>query len=115
MARIGAWLVGRDTGASSKCIAAAFMGVPDARRDHPWDPADLGRCLRLIELVPEIRDGFVERMSVLSPTWKALAERWEEMSACMADEVGIDYSKGQSAPRTYALMKQTIDSAERAA
>ena len=95
--------------------AAAFLGAPIERGNHPHDPDDLGRCLRLMKLVPEIREGFVERMSALSPEWQALAERWDEIAASMEAEVGIDWSKGRSAPRTYGLMRSILRDAECAA
>lgn len=108
--RAHAWIVSRDTGASSKTLWARMMG---ARRDdpsHPWDPDDLGRCLRLLELIPEWKPR-IREMAGVSLGWAALVLRWDEIAQSMADEVGIDWSKGLSAPKTYALMKDTLKDA----
>jgi hypothetical protein len=76
--------------------------------NHPHDPADLGRCLRLLEAVPEWKPRIVE-MSRHSIGWAVLSARWDEIAASMADEVGIDWSKGTKAPKTYALMRSSLD------
>jgi hypothetical protein len=108
--RAHAWVVGEDTGISSKAIWAKMMGT--RRRDscHPWDPDDLGRCLRLLEAVPEWKPRLSE-MADVSPIWAALVARWDEIAQSMADEVGIDWSKSQSASRTYNMMRTIIDGA----
>ena len=40
--------------------------------------------------------------------WAGLAERWDEIVATFLEEVGLNWTKGKSAPRTYALMKQAL-------
>lgn len=55
------------------------------------------------------------RMGGVSPVWAALAERWDEITACMEAEVGLDWEKGNSAPGTYKLMQAIIDGAEKSA
>ena len=47
-------------------------------------------------------------MAKFSPGWAGLVARWDKIAGSMADEVGIDWSKGESAPITYALMQQAI-------
>ena len=47
-------------------------------------------------------------MRSLSADWEALVERWSEIAKSMDDEVGIDWSKDRSAPRTYELMKSVM-------
>lgn len=102
------WIVGDDTGSSSEAIWSHFMGVvPAYRSSYPVDPSDFGRCARLLELVPEWRSRIVE-MAQYSPEWDRLTDRWAEIHACMDAEVGIDWSKGQCAPKTYALMKEIL-------
>ena len=71
---------------------------------YPHDPADLGRCLRLLEAVPEWRSRLGE-MAECSTVWARLVARWEEMEVAMRDEVGIGWEKGYEAPKTYALMR----------
>ena len=105
-----AWIVSCDTGASSKTIWAKMQGVPSPDRygyDHPSDPADLGRCLRLFKIVPEWKYRLNEMVDC-GPAWKRLVDRWDELHACMEREVGIDWSKGREAPETYGLMQSII-------
>lgn len=105
------WMFSQDTGVSSQNLAAEYLGVKcDAAVMHfglsgPHDPADLGRCLRLIALVPEIRS-CVDSLATKSTHWAKAAAVWDEISASMEDEVGIDWSKAESAPKTYKLMEE---------
>lgn len=105
--KLARWLAGRDTGASSKAIAL-FMSAGVETGETPSDPADLGRCLRLLELFPEWKPRMSEMQGGFWPTF---ARHWDEMAASMAREVGIDWSKGREARETYALMKQVRDEA----
>jgi hypothetical protein len=100
------WLAGGDSGMSSEAIVHHMLGM-ESDGSYPYDPADLGRCLRMLELFPEWKPRITE-MAVYSKAWKSLADRWDSLAAMMADEVGIDWSKGRSAPRTYKAMKSAI-------
>jgi hypothetical protein len=102
-----AWALGKDTGSSSKCIAAHLTGN-ECDGSHPSDPDDLGRCLRLLRLIPELREAF-PRMTEVSAYWAALVPRWTELAASMDEEVGIAWERGRSAPKTYALMRSLLD------
>ena len=105
LTRAHRWIVSNDTGESSKAIWSTMMGVDrKSWSDHPYDPGDLGRCLRLLALIPEWQPR-VGEMSARSAYWRVLVERWDEVAQAMAEEVGIGWSKGRSAPRTYALMQ----------
>jgi hypothetical protein len=97
------WLAGNDTGISSRSLAFEFLGERAHDIDAPADPSDLGRCLRLIALVPEIR-ACVDSLGAKHPRWKHAAENWDRWAESMADEVGIDWSKGHIATKTYRLM-----------
>ena len=101
------WLAGGDSGMSSKAICYHMLGMKSDGSFLPLDPSDLGRCLRLLELFPEWKPRMGE-MARYSAQWAALVERWDELAEMMADEVGIDWSKGKRAPRTYAAMKDAI-------
>jgi len=46
------WIVGDDTGVSSKVIWATMMGVEAKNKSTPKDPSDFGRCYRLLKLIP---------------------------------------------------------------
>lgn len=100
-----AWLAGRDTGASSKAICLHMLGHRFGEHaDYPRDPDDLGRCLRLLDLMPEWKLRLSE-MAAYGPVWRGLVEKWDHLAAMMADEVGVDWSKGQSAPLTYEAIR----------
>ena len=47
-----------DVGASSKAMAAAATGH-SGRSDHPYDPSDLNRCIKLCIAVPEVKDAVI--------------------------------------------------------
>lgn len=103
------WGVSDDTGASSKSIARAALGLkPPPHPDYPYDIADLGRCLRLLNAVPEARFGLTE-LGKVSRVWKALDERWDEIVRTANEEGPIatakpDFNTRRDYPRTYALL-----------
>ena len=99
------WLFDDDTGISSKDLAACFLGVNRSPVSPPRDPSDLGRCLRLIKIVPSVRQ-CVDELAHRHREWAKAAACWNAISASMDEEVGIDWSKGDCAPRTYQLMKE---------
>jgi hypothetical protein len=102
------WMMGDDAGLSSQAIALHMIGVePAATRwgaATPSDPPDLGRCLRLLEQFPEWKPRLGEMSKYRQ--WALILPRWDEAAAMMAEEVGIDWSKGRSAPETYRFMKR---------
>lgn len=100
------WLLSDHMGASSKAIAS-HMALGKSDGSFPWDPSDIGRCFRLLEAMPEWK-ARIKEMGVYSKNWELLASNWQEIYNCMEDEVGIDWRKGRSAPRTYELMKRVM-------
>lgn len=106
--RAAAWLCDGRVGTSSRAIHDHMLGL-EAKRgySHPHDPDDLNRCLLLLELIPEWKPRMPE-MAQRSDAWSGLIERWEEIVATFLEEVGLNWSKGKRAPRTYALMKQAL-------
>lgn len=111
------WIVGSDTGTSSQSIWAQMMGAGQPAWcgwSYPHDPSDLGRCLRLLALIPEWKPRLPE-MAEHGPAWAALVAQWDALAAMMNEEVGIDRSKGGKAPRTYAAMRAILDPIERPA
>lgn len=106
-ARAAEWFMSDDTGISSKTIAAFMLGGDPTKfylACPPADPSDLGRCLRLLDRFPEWKPRMAE-MSTVGEDWARIMPHWDEVSASMAEEVGIDWSKGRNAQATYALMK----------
>lgn len=102
---IAQWLAGRDTGLSSETIAFAHLGVWCSRPTMPADPADFGRCARLIRAVPAIRRSWRKRYLAMYPEFQPLVTHWQAIHRTMEREVGIDWSKGKRASETYDLMK----------
>jgi len=100
------WLFTGQVGASSKAMAAAACGLPSSR-SYPSDPDDLNRCLLLLEKVPAVRDRFTS-IAELSDVWARLIDRWEVIERSFLDEVGLNWTKSNRAPKTYALMKSVI-------
>jgi len=98
------WLANGHTGISSKSLAFEFLGVTYEYCHPPRDPSDLGRCLLLIESFPEIRN-CVDTLATKNEHWAKAAKIWDAAARSMDQEVGIDWSKGREAKRTYYLMK----------
>lgn len=102
--KIVEWLSGSDTGVSSKALAFAFLGETYFRaRFAPADPADLGRCLRLIRLVPQVREMVDELAGYGHKEWERLAPHWDELTALFESEKGHPLGK---APKTYQRMQE---------
>lgn len=82
------WLLGTDTGLSSKCIFAA-LARPDNKtaidRDirkvaHlPHDSDDFGRCLRLVQRFMWRKR--LDELVVARPEWSLIVSRWDELAA----------------------------------
>lgn len=101
--RAANWIVGHDTGASSKTIWAVMMGVGNRDASHPHDPSDFGRCHRLLIQLPEWRERLEEMVSV-SAYWKALVARWDEIEALYKVEAALPFAR-----KTYDLMRSILD------
>lgn len=114
--RLGAWLNSRDTGLSSEAIFH-FMTLAVPPQHHPHDPADLGRCLRLLERFPEWKPRMPE-LAAHDPYWAALLRQWDEIVAAFISEAdGSLPGKYASwcAPKTYELMRHVLDGVRDAA
>ena len=101
------WLANGSVGASSKAMAFSIAGIECEEISHPYDPSDFNRCLMLLDAVPEARK-HLDKVATLSLYWKAIIERFDEIEACFIDEVGLDWTKGGSAKKTYGLIKSII-------
>lgn len=97
-----AWLKSDDTGMSSRYMAFTIGTGPPAEYAHPWDPSDLGRCLRLLEACPELRP-LVPAMAKTGKEWKALVEHWDELEALYREELPTG-----RAPKLYDLMQKLL-------
>ena len=98
------WAASRDTGVSSFTIYTVMTGVPFPYSDYdiPYDPADFGRCYRLLKLAPDFRERLPE-VAAKFPIWKPFVEAWDELTALYEEE--IQNASGM-APKLYARMKE---------
>lgn len=101
------WIVGRDTGMSSKAIWAHMMGVQegDISQFYPGDASDFGRCIRLLDLMPEWKERLPE-MARYGHVWAALVSNWPILVETHANN--------PSGGALYELMRQIIDPAQKA-
>ena len=106
------WLVSGETGMSSECMAMwlAFGRVAE-RGCAPGDPADFDRCLRLLEAAPGLRE-LLPRMADVSREWEKLVRHWGELESVHLNEVGLGWTKSQTAPKTYKLMREILQGAD---
>lgn len=113
--RAMAWMMGGDTGASSKTIARHMLGLPHTSPfgvSAPSDNWDLGRCLRLLALIPEWEERLPE-MASFGAVWAALIERWAELTALMVEETGPAFDREAPAPNTYKRMEAILKDAQK--
>lgn len=97
-----AWIVGPDTGISSKAIFSHMMIGSLVEYGHPYDNDDLGRCLRLLEAVPEW-SARIGEMAQYSPEWAALCAEWDALRAL--------YQMDRRSKTLYETMRRLLDNA----
>lgn len=77
------WYVGNDTGISSKAMAAVYLAgtdVFDKGTDNtPRDAPDLGRCVRLVALCPDIIKVAFPILRTMHPVWAAYVDNWNDL------------------------------------
>ncbi len=75
------WIVGNDTGISSKTLWMAMKSVPISKGimvDVPFDADDFGRCYRLMQIAtPEQKKKALRDVDIICPEWKPFARDWE--------------------------------------
>lgn len=91
------------TGLSSHAIARAFGHCRMGGTDHPYDPADLKRCVDYCAETGVSTKTLSEKMSRVSQTWAALTAEWDSLAALLAEEIAENTGR---APRTYARMRE---------
>ena len=77
------WMLGSDTGSSSKTIWAVMMGTRITSvfgASVPLDPSDFGRCHRLLQHFPEWKER-LDEVSERYPKWTPMVQKWDEMTA----------------------------------
>ncbi len=99
------WLRNGERGESSNAMAKRIFGLPtDASNQHPYDPADLRRCLGLLDATHA--HDHVHLMRDVSPAWATLVSSWDKLRDSLMEEL----ANGKSAPKTYALMHELLKS-----
>ncbi len=97
------WVRSWDTGISSLTIFEVLSGheVFDLKhRDIPYDPADFGRCYRLLQAAPRWRKRLPE-VAARHPRWAPFVECWDEMERLYLEEL-----PSKNCPKLYALMRR---------
>lgn len=101
------WLLGHDTGVSSKVIWQVMMGagkLADWNACTPSDPDDFGRCYRLLRHFPH----WLSRTDEVAhhyPAWKPMIDAWNELTAMylqLCDEHGHYTHAGYEANKDVA-------------
>ncbi|TXH46878.1 MAG: hypothetical protein E6Q97_28515 [Desulfurellales bacterium] len=104
-----AWACSDSVGMSSVYMARRLAPVAGLRFPghripdepaHPYDPSDFGRCLGLLDAVPEIRP-YIAKMAEYGKVWAAYVEHWDELETLYKEE-----STGEQAPKLYARMQE---------
>ena len=106
------WLLGGDTGTSSRTICAVMTGSKLSGpfgADVPHDPDDFGRCYRLLVLFPAWR-ARLQEVADAYPMWGPLVAAWDELTALYEEE-----SRNRTAPKLYARIQVLIDEGRLAA
>lgn len=102
------WLLGDDTGISSRTIMAVMMGetvTSIGGPGVPQDPADFGRCWRMLRLFPEFR----ERLSEVAqkyPAWTGLVREWDTLTAMFEKAKGAGETRMSD---LYQKMQDLVD------
>lgn len=99
------WMLGNDTGMSSKTICAVMTGNAMSRPEIPYDPSDFGRCYRLLNHFPEWKERMPE-MAEAHGIWGPMVEAWDELTALYEEEI---QSEAGRAPNLYARMQEIVD------
>lgn len=96
------WLLGGDTGSSSKTICSVLSGAGGSIADPPRDPDDFGRCYRLLRFIPEFRSRLFE-VGARLPMWRPMIEAWDELEDRYAQ---ISEPDGAYTARSYEREKE---------
>ena len=110
------WLARGERGISSEAIVEQLTGEKVGSGlhrgdDHPYDPADLRRCMLLLDQHDLAKLVFPGAMVNRSPSWAALDAIWDELVVLLREEMERPDGK---APRTYARMQEVLDAARAA-
>lgn len=93
--RLRWWLANGKRGISSNTMLQVITGVSALRGapSHPWDPADFNRCHLLLQVLPELREGF-PKLAATSTAWKNLLAHWDELTVMLEENVNTGKDNG---------------------
>jgi len=77
------WLLSGDTGISSETMIAVALGITRGKSsglDAPSDVSDFGRCYRLVQKIPELRDHF-KKIGRRAKVFRGILKNWDELVA----------------------------------
>lgn len=106
------WLNSGEQGLSSKSIFSYLTGLNILGSWSVWgwatpsDPADLRRCILLLDAVPDFRERLI-LMATASDKWAIAVRHWEELETLFKSECPNWNTKEYwKAPKTFERMKQ---------
>lgn len=94
------WRSSWDTGRSSLTIYGVMVGRPYHDPSVPLDPADFGRCYRLLKAFPEWR-ARISEVAEMYEAWKDLVRNWERLEFLYEQEL-----PSGNAPQLYACIQR---------
>jgi len=80
--RVIEWLCTGNVGISSQTLCGCLYGIPSKNKfqTHPSDPCDFSRCKRFLEVLDlEEKKTALQVAAKISPQWKALVGRWDDL------------------------------------
>lgn len=97
------WLLGDDTGSSSMTLCRHMLGIKGQRFSYPHDSADRGRCIRLLNLIPEWWDRLDEMAELHSSAVLVIGKNgfeskesgWKEQIPLIKAEALTEKSEGE--------------------
>lgn len=102
------WQSKGHVGVSSATMASIALGMKkNFYHSHfgaPSDPADLNRCMKLVDELPEIR-GHFNSIGEMVPEFKPLLDHWDEITGLLREELS---NPDKRAPKTYKRMKELL-------
>ena len=102
------WQATGNVGVSSATMASIALGMKKnfygSYFSPPSDPADLNRCMNLVQRIPEIKESF-PLIAAKCPRFAPVIENWEELTSLLRKELK---RTDKRAPETYARMKELL-------
>lgn len=108
------WLAGRDTGVSSITIMCVLNNRPSPRNglDIPYDMDDVGRCVRMLALFPELEARLPELGDKL-PMWRPYVDCWPHIKQ-LYNEVVAWWALSEAERKAHLRKKYSYDKASHA-